>query len=83
MVAQKRKVPLLGRLMLGEGNLFKRILLIFVFAFILVLVIINLSLLSMTKLHVNTGEVIHTQHVISGFDELLSIMKDAETGQRG
>lgn len=83
MVAQKRKVPLLGRLMLGEGNLFKRILLIFVFAFILVLVIINLSLLSMTKLHVNTEEVIHTQQVISGFDELLSIMKDAETGQRG
>lgn len=37
----------------------------------------------MTKLHVNTGEVIHTQQVISGFDELLSIMKDAETGQRG
>ena len=29
------------------------------------------------------AEVIHSQQVVSGYDDLLSILKDAETGQRG
>ncbi|MEO6166837.1 MAG: CHASE3 domain-containing protein [Chitinophagales bacterium] len=83
MTAGKPKISLKERLIVGEKSLFKRILLIFVFAFILVLAIIYLSLQSIRKLQSDMGEVIHSQQVISGLDDLLSAVKDAETGQRG
>ncbi|HUM46671.1 MAG TPA: CHASE3 domain-containing protein [Chitinophagales bacterium] len=83
MTAGKRKTSLRERIIIGESNLFKRILLVFIFAFILVMAIIYLSLQSIKRLQRDMGEVIHSQQVISGFDDLLSIMKDAETGQRG
>jgi len=83
MTAGKRKISWRDGFIIGEVNLFKRVLVIFVFVFILVLAIIYLSLQSIARLQKDMGEVIHSQQVLSGFDDLLSIMKDAETGQRG
>jgi signal transduction histidine kinase len=66
-----------------ESNLFGRILLIFTFAFVLVITIIYLALQSINDLESSMHRVMRTQEVLTKFDQVLSIMKDAETGQRG
>jgi signal transduction histidine kinase/CHASE3 domain sensor protein len=77
------KENILTSLVYWERNIFKRILFIFILALVLVVGIVYLSNESIKNLETNTQDVIHTQNVIFEFDELLSILKDAEAGQRG
>ena len=51
---------------------------------LVILVIIGgTSYWSTTQLIDNSKEVTHTHEVLADLEELLSVMKDAETGQRG
>jgi methyl-accepting chemotaxis protein len=52
-------------------------------ALVMLVIVGTVSYDSTTKLIDSAGWVQHTHEVLNGLDDLLSVMKDAETGQRG